>query len=174
MGYYNSIEDLYNASYRLVYTYISDYTTDYQDAQDIAAIIWAKVAEHPKRYLNMEKEHLNHYLRRMIKTTALDFFKIEKRQSDKVEEAKMAIEYGKTLEEEYLYKDQLVYLEQAKKILTEEELDIIYLRFYVGLSGRAVADAFGISEGAVRAKQYRILKKLKREISRLKEEQERG
>ena len=173
MGYYNSIEDLYNGSYRLVYTYISDYTMDYQNAQEIAAIVWAKVAEHPKRYLDMEKDHLNHYLRRMIKTTALDFFEAEKCQSNKAEQAREALESAKTFDEAYFHKEQLAYLEQAKSVLAEEELQLIYLRFHVELSVRAVGDAFGISEGAVRAKQYRILKKLKREILRL-QEQERG
>lgn len=173
MGYYNSIEDLYKENYKLVYTYISDYTTNYENAQDIAAIIWAKVAENPKRYLNMEKGHLCNYLRRMVKTTVSDFFEVEKQQADKVELAREALELAKTFDEEAFHKDQLVYLEQAKGVLSEEELQLIHLRFYAGLSVQAVGDAFQISEGAVRARQHRILKKLKREILRL-QRQERG
>lgn len=173
MGYYNSLEDLYNGSYRLVFTYISDYTVDYQNAQDIAGIIWAKVAENPKGYLDMEKDHLMNYLRRMVKTAALDFFQIEKRQVDKAEQAREALKSAKIFDEESLHKEQLTYLEQAKGVLSEDELQIIYLRFDARLSVRAVGDAFGISEGAVRARQYRILKKLKREILRL-QQQERG
>ncbi len=173
MGYYNSLEDLYNESYKLVFTYISDYTTDYQNVQDIAGIIWAKVAENPKRYLNMEKGHVRNYLRMMVKTAALDFFQIEKKQADKVEEAREALELAKTFNEDSLHKEQLTYLEQAKRVLSEEELQLIYLRFDAGLSVRTTGDAFGIGEGAVRARQYRILKKLKREILRL-QQQERG
>lgn len=170
MGYYNSLEDLYKENYKLVYTYISDHTTNYEYARDIASIIWAKVAENPKRYLDMEKNHLCNYLRRMVKTAVSDFFEVEKQQADKVELAREALELAKTFDEESFYKEQLVYLEQAKGILSEEELQMIHLRFYVGLSVRAVGDAFGISEGAVRARQHRILKKLKREILRLQQQ----
>ena len=173
MGYYNSIADLYNENYRLVYTYISDYTADYQNAQDIAGIVWAKVAENPKRYLNMEKDHLTNYLRMMVKTAALDFFQIEKRQINKAEQAREALESAKTFDEESLHQEQLAYLGQAKEVLSEDELQLICLRFDAGLSVRAVGDAFGISEGAVRARQYRILRKLKCEILRL-QQQERG
>ncbi len=171
MEYYSSIEDLYNGSYRLIYTFISDYTADYENAQDIAAIVWAKVAENPNRYLDMQKNHLCNYFRRMVKTVAADFFEAEKRQTDKVEQAREALESAKTLGEESLHKEQLAYLNEAKKILSEEELQIIYLRFDAGLSVRTVSDALGISEGAVRARQHRILKKLKREILRLQQQE---
>ncbi|MCI8608833.1 MAG: sigma-70 family RNA polymerase sigma factor [Firmicutes bacterium] len=153
MGYYNSIEDLYIENYKLVYTCISDYTTDHQNAQDVAAIVWSKVAENPKRYLNMERDHLINYLRRMVKTAVSDFFTVEKRQFDKAEQAREALESAIILDEESFRKEQLFYLEQARGVLSEEELQLIYLRFDAGLSARAVGDAFGISEGAVRARQ---------------------
>ena len=173
MGRYHSIEELYNRSYRLVYAYISDYITDYQNAQDIAAIVWSKVAENPTRYLNMEKDHLTNYLRMMVKTTVSDFFAVEKRQADQAEQAREILESVKTFDEVTFQREQLAYLERAKGVLSEDELQIIHLRFFAGLSARAVGDAFGISEGAVRARQYRILRKLKGEILRLQQQERR-
>lgn len=70
------------------------------------------------------------------------------------------MESAKTFDEDSLHKEQLDYLKQAKSVLSEDELQLIHLRFNAGLSVRATGDAFGIGEGAVKARQYRILKNL--------------
>ena len=75
----------------------------------------------------------------------------------------------KSVEEECISREDFIYLDRARKILSEDELQLIYLRFEAGLSARQVGNAFGISEGAVRVKQYRILKKLRDEIIRLQQ-----
>lgn len=169
MEKYSTLEDMYWDMYKLIYTYISDFTKNNTAAQDIASIVWGKVAENPSKFLDMEIRHLHNYMRKMVKTAVSDYFKIEKRQNEIVNPENM-LEAEKSVEEECLGKEDLIYLERARRILNEDELQLIYLRFEAGLSARKVGNAFGISEGAVRVKQYRILKKLKDEIIRLQQQ----
>lgn len=168
MEKYSTLEELYWNTYKLVYTYISDFTKDTIAAQDIASIIWGKVSEKPPKFLDLEIVHLRNYLRVMVRTTVSDYFRIEKRQ-DEIVKAENMLEAEKSVEEECIRREDLICLEKAKKILDEDEIQLIYLRFETGLSAREVGDAFGISEGAVRVKQHRILKKLKNEIIRLQQ-----
>ncbi len=169
MKKYSTLEEMYLDMYKLIYTYISDFTKDTIAAQNIASIIWGKVAENPSKFLDMEINHLRNYMRKMVKTAVSDYFKIEKKQ-ESILKSEELLEAEKSVEEECLGKEDMIYLERAKKILNEDELQLLYLRFEAGLSARKVGDAFGISEGAARVKQYRILKKLKDEIIRLQQQ----
>ena len=169
---YNSMEELYMDNYRLVYTYISDYTTLQEEADELAAIIWAKAAENPQRYLNMDKVWLKNYLRIMTRTTAADYFEKESRYRGNLSEDSIDI-LADTLrasstEEEFFLREDLRHLRTARKILTETENEILTLRFEAELSAQTVGEAFGITEGALRVKQHRILKKLKAEITSLR------
>ena len=171
MKKYKTLEELYMKNCKLVYTYIRDYTTHQSCVQDIASIIWCKVVEDPQQFLKMDETWLHNYLRVMAKSAVSDYFKIEEKEHVKVEKVREALKYELLEEEDFLLKEELEYLEQAKRILSEAECDLIILRYEAELSAREVGEAFGISEGAVRVKQHRILKKLKKEIIRLRSDE---
>ena len=168
MEKYATLEKMYWDMYKLIYTYIGDYTKDRIAADDIASIIWGKVVENPSKFLDMEICYLRNYMRKMVKTAVSDYFRIEKRQDDLLKLEKV-LEAEKSVEEECISREDLIYLDRARKVLNEDELQLVYLRFEAELNAREVGDAFGISEGAVRVKQHRILKKLKAEIIRLQQ-----
>jgi len=168
MKKYKSLEELYFENHKLVFTYIGDYTTHQPSVQDIASIIWCKVADDPQKFLNMDEIWLRNYLRVMVRTAVSDYFKIEEKERMKAKKVREVLERGMLEEEDFLLKEELKYLEQAKQVLLKEDCDLILLRFEAGLSAREVGEAFGISEGAVRVRQHRILKKLKKEIIRLR------
>lgn len=168
MKKYKSLEELYLENRKLIYTYIRDYTTHQSSVQDIASIIWCKVVDDPQKFLDMDEIWLHNYLRVMVKTAVSDYFRIEEKEHMKAEKAREILEYELLREEDFLLKEDLEYLEQAKQVLSKADCDLILLRYEAGLSAREVGEAFGISEGAVRVKQHRILKKLKKEIIRLR------
>ena len=173
MKKYGSMEELYLENYKLVYTYIGDYTEHQPSIEDIASIIWCKVSNDPQKFLDMDEIWLHNYLRVMARTAVSDYFKVEEREHMKIKHVREDFEYGYPVEEEFLLREDLAYLEQAKRVLSKAECDLILLRYEAGLSAREVGEAFGITEGAVRVKQHRILKKLKEEIIRLRSNQYR-
>lgn len=169
---YNSLEELYMDNYKLVYTYISDYTNKQDMAQELSSIIWAKVAENPQRYLNMDRVWLKNYLRIMTRTTAADYFEKEAKYKGQLSEDSLDILadtiHARSTEEEFFIREDLQHLKEARKMLSFEDNEILTMRFEADLSARVVGEAFGISEGSLRVKQHRILKKLKAEISNLR------
>lgn len=56
-------------------------------------------------------------------------------------------------------------LEKAMENLDYEELEIIQLRFYQGLSFKEIGHIFNITENYSKVKTYRILEKIKKNIS---------
>lgn len=169
---YKSLEELYIDNYLLIYTYISDYTTRQEDADELSAIIWAKVAENPERYLSMNKVWLKNYLRIMTRTTAADYFEKVAQYKGHLSEDSIDILadtiQAHSTEEEFFRREDLRHLKTAKMKLTSEENEILAMRYETELSARDVGEAFGITEGSLRVRQHRILKKLKAEITRLR------
>lgn len=53
-------------------------------------------------------------------------------------------------------------LSAALKLLTEEQREVVLLRFVEGLSAREVGDILGKQEGAVRGMQFRAIESLRR------------
>jgi RNA polymerase sigma-70 factor (ECF subfamily) len=57
-------------------------------------------------------------------------------------------------------------LTSALKLLTEEQREVVLLRFVEGLSAREVGDIMGKQEGAVRGMQFRAIEALRRAMTR--------
>ena len=57
-------------------------------------------------------------------------------------------------------------LTAALKLLTEEQREVVLLRFIEGLSAREVGDIMGKQEGAVRGMQFRAIEALRRAMTR--------
>lgn len=165
---YNTLGELYREAHLLVYKYISDFTKDGHVADDISSMIWLKVTESPSQYLIMEKTHLHNYLRRMVENTFIDQYRASKRQQSKFEKVCDNFFSSRSVEEDYILQENLNDLENARQSLSKEEQKLLYLRFDEELSARTIAMQLGISEGAVRVKQHRILVKLKKKMNEMK------
>ena len=61
--------------------------------------------------------------------------------------------------------DKPSFVRSARQSLSKEEQKLLYLRFDEELSARTIAMQLGISEGAVRVTQHRILVKLKKKLT---------
>ncbi len=59
----------------------------------------------------------------------------------------------------------LMALRQALEMLTNEQRDVVLLRFVEGLSAREVGDILGKQEGTVRGMQFRAIEALRRALS---------
>ncbi|MDE3231300.1 MAG: sigma-70 family RNA polymerase sigma factor [Chloroflexota bacterium] len=60
----------------------------------------------------------------------------------------------------------VIELAAALKLLTEEQREVVQLRFVEGLSAREVGDILGKQEGAVRGMQFRAISALRRAMTR--------
>ena len=169
---YKSFEALYRNVHRLLYAFAFDYTTSKETAEDIISMVWAKIAENPAYYLDMDKEFLKNYLRKMVKHIALNYQKQEERRQKREEKVLYTYPETLSLKEQAILRSDLRYLAKARQVLTADERTLLIWIFEKGMSSKEVAEILNISDGAVRVRQHRILGKLKQEITRLKKEDE--
>ena len=169
--FFASLEEIYEANYRLIYVYICDYSVDEELVEEISSIVWEKVAEHSEDYLAKDDRWLKNSLRIIVRTTMADHFRREAAFNRDYEKLKEATErYGEDCSEEIFREDRKRYLAKALCILSEEEKLLINMRFVRRLTSKEAAELLGISDGAVRMRQERILRKLRAEIERLENE----
>ncbi len=64
-------------------------------------------------------------------------------------------------------------LSAALRLLTEEQREVVLLRFVEGLSAREVGDIMGKQEGAVRGMQFRAIEALRRAMTQRREADDR-
>lgn len=172
--YYKSFEALYLDVHGLLYAFAFDYVTSKAAAEDITSMVWAKIAENPAYYLDMDKDFIKNYMRKMVKHIALNCQKQEQRRQYREEKVLYAYPEMLASKEQAVLRSDLRYLDKARQVLTMEEKAILVWIFEKDMSAKAVAEILNISEGAVRVRQHRILGKLKQEITRLKKEDEEG
>lgn len=173
-NYFYSLEDLYLGSYKLVYSFIGDYTKDKQLSEEISSIIWLKITRNPKKYLQMDKQKFFNYLKIMIKTTYIDYYNRNKKEIEKLKDFYES-EFKEILSansDEKLLEEDYKYLNEAVKVLKDDEKKLIKLKYNQGLTYKDISQIFGVSEGALRTKQSRIYDKLRLEIIRIRKESE--
>ena len=169
---YNSFEELYKDNKKLVFTFILDYIKDLDILEDIASTVWLKVVKKGASFLDIDKKAIKYYLRAVVKTTVSDYFRMTKRE----EEIEKALhdttiiegngdEVGR-FDEDIFDEDIRENLGKAIETLSEDEKLLITLRFYEKMSARDVGKIMNIEEGNVRVRQMRILKKLKKHMTR--------
>lgn len=174
---YGTFEEMYKDNRKLVYTFLTD-ITDIEDdefiKEDLASAVWVKIFERGEKFLDMNRLWVKNYIRIMVRNAARDYLKEEKRGQKAARDAVLLLS-GLTehsAEEEVLTSEDEVYLKNACNMLEDEEKDLIQMRFAYKMSVKEVSNFFEISEEAVRVRQFRVLRKLKREIIRLKKENE--
>lgn len=169
--YYETLEELYRDNFKFVHILTGDYTDDIHMKNDISSLIWEKVARQPEKYLSMDRYRLRNYLRIMVKNTYIDYFRSPKSMCEELTDRNNYSYDGDFCEVDF-YKEELKYLGAAVKTLNMEEKQLLVMRFAQNMSAKETGEVFGISEGAVRVRQSRILVKLKKEILRFMKEDE--
>ena len=172
--FFYTLEDLYLSSYRLVYSFIHDYTKDKHMVDEISSVVWLKITREPKKYLKMDKQKLFNYLKLMVKTAYIDCYNRNKKETEKLRDF-YEFEYKEIIfanNDEKLLEEDYTFLEAALGILTDDEKRLIKLKYNQGLTYKELSPILNASEGSLRTKQSRIYEKLKAEIIRLKKESE--
>lgn len=171
-AYYKSLEELYMENYKLVYAYIMDYSKDQELVGEVSSIVWLKVSKKGTHFLEMEKKHVKNYLRVMAKNATKDYISTNKREMEK---EKIVYEYTKGCNNVEVSAEDVIVRSGENEILfeilsklTDAERDFIMLKYWNQLSVKELKEVYSTTESAVRVKNFRILKKLRKSIEELK------
>lgn len=131
-------------------------------AEDLTEMVFVKALEHIKTF-SLKKGTIQSWLYRIAHNTVLDHYKTYK-TSATVKEETFAVEEIDALENELDTKQQVEKVLTAMKKLTEEQREVITLRFVEGLSHKQISFIVNKQEDAIRAIQYRGLQTLKKKL----------
>lgn len=158
-----ALASLYSAYFPRIYNYAFLQLGDIQAAEDVASEVMLKVLESIGRY-RFKGPPFSAWVFRIARNKLIDLHRRRKRRGEvDLTEPLASVQISpQTLAERALERGQL---QLALKYLTEEQRQVVVLKFIEGFDNGSVARIMGRSEGAIKSLQHRALNSLRRVMS---------
>ena len=155
-----AIEALYQAYYPKIYNYGFLQMGDVHSAEDLASDVMLKMIESINKY-TFRGLPFGAWVFRIARNRLIDLHRRRRRRGevDLSETLSSALASPQALAERALERRQL---QVALKHLTDEQRQVIVLKFIEGFDNRSVGKIMARSEGAVKSLQHRALGSLRR------------
>jgi RNA polymerase sigma-70 factor (ECF subfamily) len=159
----SALADLYSTYYPRVYNYGYLQLGDIQAAEDLASEVMLKVLESIKNY-RFRGPPFSAWVFRIARNRLIDLHRRRKRRGEvDLTQPLAAVQISPdVLAERALDRGQL---HLALKYLTDEQRQVIVLKFIEGFDNASIARVLRRSEGAVKSLQHRALNSLRRIMS---------
>ncbi len=145
-----------DAIYRYVYFRVADEALAEELTGEVFVRAWTGLPNYQSR-----GHRFSSWLYRIAQNLLVDHYRRESSRAEIDEMGLDAIQSEETLpENQVIDRQELFSLAEAIRNLSQDEQQVIVLRFIEGLSHREVAEAIGKSEGASRVIQHRALENL--------------
>lgn len=151
--------DHYHAS---VYRYIVSRVHRPSDAEDLTQLVFVKALEALPRY-EARGVPFGGWLFRLARNTVIDFVRT-RREHAELDAAIDRPTPDPGPAEIAVVRTDIAAVAAALASLTDEQREVIALRFFAGLSAREAAEAMGKQEGTVRGLQFRAIAALRRRL----------
>jgi RNA polymerase sigma-70 factor (ECF subfamily) len=162
----DAFAQLYDAYVERVYRYVYFRVTDDAMAEDLTSQVFLKAWEHLDHYQPTASPFLA-WLYTIARNQVIDHYRTRK-ETMALEDAEFLSAEGDGVDEEVQVKFEVRAVRDALQFLTEEQQQVLILRFINGFNTHEIARQMKKGEGAVRALQMRALQTL----SKLMEEKE--
>lgn len=154
----NSFGHLYELYFTPVFRYVYCRVKNKQEAEDLAQNVFLKVYQNIENYQERNKSPLAYFFT-VARNTIIDHWRKKKDTSKNSEEFLMKIpDYTNNPDEIARKKETSQIIHQVIKQLTEDQQNVIIMKFISGLSNKEIAETLNKSEEAVRQLQCRSLK----------------
>jgi RNA polymerase sigma-70 factor (ECF subfamily) len=156
-----ALSEIYDTYAGKIYSYIYHRTGDGEAAEDLTGDVFVRMIEAIRDDRSWNTS-LQGWLYRIAHNLVVDHFRRQsKRDGPQLDERWMAAEQPAHTFEGLYHSAQL---RNAMRYLTEEQQQVIVLKFAEGLSNVEVAEVLGKTEGAIKALQHRGLATLRRAV----------
>lgn len=148
-----------------IYRYLLYRVGDVELAEDLTADVFLKMIEDLPRY---EERGLpfGAWLFRIARARLIDHWRRQRRRPMiALDDTDTGPQWIQDIPEDEIAISEMI--ERALRILTDEQREVVVLRFLVGMSLEEVAQAMGKSVGAIKALQHRALAALARYLERI-------
>jgi RNA polymerase sigma-70 factor (ECF subfamily) len=156
---------LYRAHVQAIYRYIVHRVSDAQMAEDFTADVFTRALKSMSTYQDQGKPFLA-WLYRIAHARVVDYYRRRGRRPDEAELDAQPIAVTDDVEGELLRGQAASALRTALSSLTDEQQQVIILRFIEGLNLEETAVSMGKNANAIKALQHRALRALASRLER--------
>jgi RNA polymerase sigma-70 factor (ECF subfamily) len=158
-----ALADLYSSYYPRIYNYAFLHLGDIQAAEDLSSEVMLKVLESIKKY-RFRGTPFSAWVFRIARNRLIDLHRRRKRRGEvDLTQPLAAVQTSpEVLAERALDRGQI---HLALKYLTDEQRQVIVLKFIQGFDNASISRVLRRSEGAVKSLQHRALNSLRRIMS---------
>ena len=152
-----SNEEIYMKYKDKVLGYIRNHVNSPEDAEDLCSDVFIKIYSKIDTF-DESKASLSTWIYTMTSKTVIDFYRTNHIHSEIPEDL---AEDKSLIEDEVLNSESLEALANALRALPQEQMDIIVLRYYKGLTLQEVAEKMNLSYGVTKLRHREALGRLK-------------
>ena len=156
---FGTIFDLYHAA---VYRFVVSRVGRPSDAEDLTQLVFVKALEALPRY-SARGVPFGGWLFRLARNTVIDHVRTRREHVELEAASERAADVAGP-EAVAVLRDDMDAVARALEELTEDQREVIALRFFAGLSAKEAAEAMGRQEGTIRGLQFRAIGALRRSL----------
>ncbi|MEX1013684.1 MAG: sigma-70 family RNA polymerase sigma factor [Candidatus Paceibacterota bacterium] len=162
----NAFGKLYDKYIDRIYRYIFIRVSNKTEAEDVTQQVFLKAWKNINRYETQKNTPFSSWLYTIAKNSIIDYYRKDRDHldidfvSDKISTSE------KHQEEKTDTELRIELVKNQLNRLSEDEQDVLIMRFIDEMSNKEVAKITGKTSGAVRVMQHRALKKLKKQIKK--------
>jgi RNA polymerase sigma-70 factor (ECF subfamily) len=151
-----SKEEIYTQYRDKVFAYIRNHVNSPEDAEDLCEDVFVKIYTKLDTY-DDSKASISTWIYSVTSNTVIDFYRTNHVHSEIPEDLSDPVSL---IEDDYLNNETLQLLADALKKLPQEQMDIIVLRYYKGLTLQEVAQKMNLSYGITKLRHREALGRL--------------
>lgn len=158
----DALSTLYERYYQGIYRYVYYRVGSSALAEDLTADVFVKMLHGIQSY-SVQGVPFSAWLYRIARNRVIDHMRRQPEKADlSLEEARVeTIASGETTLEQALQRDELL---KAVQVLTDDQRQVIILKFIEDMDNATIAAVMGKTEGAVKSLQHRALDTLRLHI----------
>jgi RNA polymerase sigma-70 factor (ECF subfamily) len=164
-GNADAFAQLYRANVQAIYRYIYHRVNDVHLAEDLTGDVFTRALKSMATYRDQGKPFVA-WLYRIAHARVVDYYRMTNRRPVESDVEAEPIPVNANMDEGILRRQMAKALREAIGTLTDEQQQVVILRFIEGQSIESVADMMGRNANAIKALQHRALRTLAGRLER--------
>lgn len=148
------MNQIYEDYYQKVFSYLRSHVQNYHDAEDLCEEVFTKVFKKMDTF-DEQKSSLSTWIFNITKNTLIDAYRTKRDTYEMIDN------YEYLTDTQELSKEDILALRDALTALSEEERELIILRYYEGYTLKEISQKMSLSYGITKLRHNDALERIK-------------